>query len=170
MNNDRSITWMTHFQGQLKPFKNDVFTLSLYTAAQYDNQKSSIMGVHTNWAMPLMVQAVFRKGNWGAVAYWEKKVMTPEGNVLSSNERKTMASVFYQHKQLRVGLSGFFLFAAPQYWDETMSNSAFYNYHTNKITPQKDMLVFNLSYNLFSGKQHHLDKKIDNADHDSGSF
>lgn len=128
------------------------------------------MGVHTHWAMPIMVQAVFRKGGWGAVAYWEKKVMTPDGNVLSSNERKTTASVFYQYKQLRVELSGLFLFAAPQYWDETMSNSVFYSYHTNQIKSQKNMLVLNLSYNLFSGKQHHLNKKIDNADHDSGSF
>lgn len=170
MNNDRSLSWVTHFQGQLKPFKSELLTIGLYMAAQYDNQKSSIMGVHTHWAVPVMVQAVFRKGGWGAVAYWEKKVMTPDGNVLTSNERKTMASVFYQYKQLRVGLSGLFLFAAPQYWDETMSNSVFYSYHTNKIKSQKNMLTLNLSYNLFSGKQHHLDKKIDNADHDSGSF
>ena len=51
-----------------------------------------------------------------------------------------------------------------------MSNSVFYSYHTNQIKSQKNMLVLNLSYNLFSGKQHHLNKKIDNADHDSGSF
>jgi hypothetical protein len=169
-NNDRSISWMSNFQGQLKPFKSEVFTISFNMGAQYDNQKSDLMGVHTHWAMPLMVEADFRKDGWGAVLYWEKKYMTPNGNVLRSNERKALATVFYQHKQLRVGLNGFFLFAAPQYWDETMSNSVFYSYHTNKITSQKNMLTLSLSYNLFSGKQHHLDKKIDNADHDAGSF
>ncbi|MGI6222079.1 MAG: hypothetical protein ACOYJG_00545 [Prevotella sp.] len=81
-----------------------------------------------------------------------------------------MASVFFQHKQLRISLDGICLFDAPQYWDETMSNSVFYNYSTNKINSQKNLITLSFSYNLFSGKQHHLDKKINNSDQDSGSF
>ncbi|MGI6222078.1 MAG: outer membrane beta-barrel protein [Prevotella sp.] len=66
MNNDRSITWTSYFQGQLKPFKNDLLTINVYTGAQYDNQKSDIMGVHTHWAMPLIVQIGFQKKELGS--------------------------------------------------------------------------------------------------------
>ncbi|MGI6231560.1 MAG: hypothetical protein ACOYJF_01765 [Prevotella sp.] len=120
--------------------------------------------------MPLRINADFRKNAWGATIYWEKKYMQPDGNFLVSNERKTMDSVFYQQKQLCIGLTGIFLFAAPQYWSETMSNSVFYRKHTNIIKGQKNGILLTLSYNLFSGKQHHLNKKLDNADHDAGTF
>ena len=119
MNNDRSIGWLTYLDGQLKPFRSNLLTISLYTAAKYDNQKSPIMGVLTHWAMPMEVSAEFRKNCWGAMILWIKKYMWPDGNYLSSNERKTMASVYYQKNQLRVGLNGLFLFGAPQFWGKT---------------------------------------------------
>lgn len=170
MNNDRSIGWLTYLDGQLKPFRSNLLTISLYAAAKYDNQKSPIMGVLTHWAMPMEMSAEFRKNCWGAMILWMKKYMWPDGNYLSSNERKTMASVYYQKNQLRVGLNGLFLFGAPQFWGKTMRNSVFYNYRTNRISSQKNLITVSLSYNLFSGKQHNLDKKINNADRDSGSF
>ena len=110
MNNDRSISWINFFHGQLKPFKSELLTLTLITGAQYDNQKSYIMGTHVHWAMPLRINADFRKNAWGEcllgkevyAARWQlPRFQRAQGDGFRLLSAQAVARRLYGHLPLR---------------------------------------------------------------------
>ena len=56
--------------GKLKPFKSELFTISVYVGAWNDNYKSDIVGRQSHFRLPINWELGFRKGRFGASWYF----------------------------------------------------------------------------------------------------
>ena len=92
------------------------------------------------------------------------------GSFINSAENTQNIMVFYQKKQLMVGLLCIFPFAAAKYNNNILDNNVLDKHGWNSVTSQKRTFCITLSYNFFSGKQNNAEKKINNKDYDKGFF
>jgi hypothetical protein len=63
-----------------------------------------------------------------------------------------------------------FPFTAAKYTSDILSNEVLDYHSMSKVTEQAHTIGLHISYNIFSGKQKELRKKIDNKDRDQGFF
>ncbi len=155
---------------KIKPFKNEVLSISLDGGGFGQKQTSDIIGTHSHSAFPFAVSVESRWKNVGAYFFWRKVHYTLYGSYLSSNENTSNAGVYYQHKQLRLSANCMFPFRAPEYYRETLSNSILYFHRVNWLPSQRSLITLGVSYNIFSGKQKNINKQIENRDYDKGTF
>ena len=156
--------------GKLKPFKSELFTISVYVGAWNDNYKSDIVGRQSHFRLPINWELGFRKGRFGASWYFNTVTKGINGPFLHKCENNSDLSVFYQHKDLRVQLTSVFFLRTPHYESETLPNDIIKFRHWNEIPDQRSMVCLSLSYNIFSGKQKNVEKKINNRDWDKGTL
>ena len=156
--------------GRLKPFKSELFTISLYVGAWNDTYKSDIVGRQSHFRLPINWELGFRKGRFGASWYYNTVTKGINGPFLHKSENNSNLSVFYQHKELKVQLTSIFLLRTPHYESETLPNDIIQFRHWNEIPDQRSMLCLSVSYNIFSGKQKNVEKKINNQDWDKGTL
>ena len=160
------------FAGSLtiRPLGNDLLTIGVETGYKWQKEKSDIIGVHRHHYMPLAWTVDFRKGCWGAEYYQCIPHKQLNGSFISSAENTQNLIVYYQKKQLMVGLVCIFPFAAAKYNNSILDNDVLDNHGWNRVTSQKRTFCITLSYNLFSGKQNNDEKKLNNKDNDQGFF
>ena len=160
------------FAGSLtiRPLSNDLLTIGVETGYKWQKEKSDIIGVHRHHYMPLAWTVDFRKGCWGAEYYQCIPHKQLNGSFISSAENTQNLIVYYQKKQLMVGLVCIFPFAAAKYNDSILDNDVLDKHGWNRVTSQKRTFCITLSYNLFSGKQNNDEKKLNNKDNDQGFF
>jgi hypothetical protein len=153
---------------QVKPFGNEILTLDIYGKAARDSYNSNIYGKRSHTYFPLSWSVSFRKGNWGG--FYQGMIVTKsfDGSYLNSEENDEHIGAFYQHKQLHVGINCFFFLTKPHYSTDLIENDVLAYHHYNELGEQSSMICLNISYNLFSGKQKHVEKKINNYDGDKG--
>ena len=156
--------------GKLKPFKSELFTISVYVGAWNDTYKSDIVGRQSHFRLPINWELGFRKGRFGASWYFNTVTKGINGPFLHKCENNSDLSVFYQHKDLRVQLTSVFFLRTPHYESETLPNDIIKFRHWNEIPDQRSMVCLSLSYNIFSGKQKNVEKKINNRDWDKGTL
>ena len=156
--------------GKLKPFKSELFTISMYVGAWNDTYKSDIVGKQSHFRLPINWEIGFRKGRFGASWYYNTVTKGINGPFLHKSENNSNLSVFYQHNQLRLQLTSIFLFRTPHYESETLPNDIIQFRHWNEIPDQRSMVCLTVSYNIFSGKQKNVEKKINNRDWDKGTL
>ena len=156
--------------GKLKPFKSELFTISVYLGAWNDTYKSDIVGRQSHFRLPINWELGFRKGRFGASWYFNTVTKGINGPFLHKCENNSDLSVFYQHKDLRVQLTSVFFLRTPHYESETLPNDIIKFRHWNEIPDQRSMVCLSLSYNIFSGKQKNVEKKINNRDWDKGTL
>ena len=158
------------FYGRLKPFKSELFTIGFSVGAWNDTYKSDITGRQSHFRMPIDWEIGFRKGRFGASWYYNIVTKNINGPFLHKNENNSNLSVFYQHKQLKVQLTSIFFLRTPHYESEALPNDILSFRHWNEIPDQRSMVCLSLSYNIFSGKQKDVQKKINNYDWDKGTL
>ncbi|MDY4628663.1 MAG: hypothetical protein SO440_07140 [Prevotella sp.] len=156
--------------GKLKPFKLELFTIGVYVGAWNDTYKSDIVGRQSHFRLPVNWEIGFRKGRFGASWYFNTVTKSINGPFLHKCENNSDLSVFYQHKDLRVQLSSVFFLRTPHYESETLPNDIIQFRHWNEIPDQRSMVCLSVSYNIFSGKQKNVEKKINNKDWDKGTL
>ena len=156
--------------GKLKPFKSELFTIGVYVGAWNDTYKSDIVGRQSHFRLPVNWEIGFRKGRFGASWYFNTVTKSINGPFLHKCENNSDLSVFYQHKDLRVQLSSVFFLRTPHYESETLPNDIIQFRHWNEIPDQRSMVCLSVSYNIFSGKQKNVEKKINNKDWDKGTL
>ena len=156
--------------GKLKPFKSELFTISVYLGAWNDTYKSDIVGRQSHFRLPINWELGFRKGRFGTSWYFNTVTKGINGPFLHKCENNSDLSVFYQHKDLRVQLTSVFFLRTPHYESETLPNDIIKFRHWNEIPDQRSMVCLSLSYNIFSGKQKNVEKKINNRDWDKGTL
>ena len=156
--------------GKLKPFKSELFTIGVYVGAWNDTYKSDIVGRQSHFRLPVNWEIGFRKGRFGASWYFNTVTKSINGPFLHKCENNSDLSVFYQHKDLRVQLSSVFFLRTPHYESETLPNDIIQYRHWNEIPDQRSMVCLSVSYNIFSGKQKNVEKKINNKDWDKGTL
>lgn len=170
LNGNYELVYGGMFYGRLKPFKSELFTIGFSVGAWNDTYKSDIVGRQSHFRMPVDWQLGFRKGRFGATWYYNLVTKSINGPFLHKNENNSELAVFYQHKQLKMQLTSIFLLRTPHYESETLPNDILKFRHWNEIPDQRSMLCFTLSYNIFSGKQKDVQKKINNQDWDKGTL
>ena len=69
-----------------------------------------------------------------------------------------------------VQLSSVFFLRTPHYESESLPNDIIQYRHWNEIPDQRSMVCLSVSYNIFSGKQKNVEKKINNKDWDKGTL
>ncbi|MGN0281940.1 MAG: carboxypeptidase-like regulatory domain-containing protein [Prevotella sp.] len=158
------------FYGRLKPFKSELFTIGFSVGAWNDTYKSDIVGRQSHFRLPVDWLLGFRKGRFGATWYYNLVTKSINGPFLHKNENNSELAVFYQHKQLKVQLTSIFFLRTPHYESETLPNDIIEFHHWNEIPDQRSAVCLTLSYNIFSGKQKNVEKKINNADWDKGTL
>ena len=156
--------------GKLKPFKSELFTIGVYVGAWNDTYKSDIVGRQSHFRLPVNWEIGFRKGRFGASWYCDPVAKGSHGPLLQKWESNSELSAFYQHKELRVQLTSVFFLRTPHYESETLPNDILQFRHWNEIPDQRSMVCLSVSYNIFSGKQKNVEKKIDNRDWDKGTL
>ena len=156
--------------GKLKPFKSELFTIGVYVGAWNDTYKSDIVGRQSHFRLPVNWEIGFRKGRFGASWYFNTVTKSINGPFLHKCENNSNLSVFYQHKQLKVQLTSIFFLRTPHYESEALPNDILSFRHWNEIPDQRSMVCLSLSYNIFSGKQKDVQKKINNYDWDKGTL
>ena len=156
--------------GRLKPFKSELFTIGVYVGAWNDTYKSDIVGRQSHFRLPVNWEIGFRKGRFGASWYYNTVTKSINGPFLHKCENNSELSAFYQHKQLKLQLTSVFLLRTPHYESETLPNDILQFRHWNEIPDQRSMVCLSVSYNIFSGKQKNVEKKIDNRDWDKGTL
>ena len=156
--------------GKLKPFKSELFTIGVYVGAWNDTYKSDIVGRQSHFRLPVNWEIGFRKGRFGASWYYNTVTKSINGPFLHKCENNSELSAFYQHKELRVQLTSVFFLRTPHYESETLPNDILQFRHWNEIPDQRSMVCLSVSYNIFSGKQKNVEKKIDNRDWDKGTL
>ena len=156
--------------GKLKPFKSELFTIGVYVGAWNDTYKSDIVGRQSHFRLPVNWEIGFRKGRFGASWYFNTVTKSINGPFLHKCENNSDLSVFYQHKDLRVQLSSVFFLRTPHYESESLPNDIIQFRHWNEIPDQRSMVCLSVSYNIFSGKQKNVEKKINNKDWDKGTL
>ena len=154
--------------GKLKPFKSELFTIGVYVGAWNDTYKSDIVGRQSHFRLPVNWEIGFRKGRFGASWYYNTVTKSINGPFLHKCENNSELSAFYQHKELRVQLTSVFFLRTPHY--ESLPNDILQFRHWNEIPDQRSMVCLSVSYNIFSGKQKNVEKKIDNRDWDKGTL
>ncbi len=154
----------------LRPFSNNLLTIELESGARWQKEKSNIIGTHHHNYVPLAWTVDFRKGCWGAEYYQRIPHKMLSGSFINSAENTQNIMVYYQKKQLMVGLLCIFPFAAAKYTNSILDNSVLDKHGWNRVSSQKRTFCITLSYNLFSGKQHNMEKKLENKDNDKGFF
>jgi hypothetical protein len=155
---------------QIRPFKSDLLVFSLETGYLWQKEKSEIIGTHHYHYLPLDWTVDFRKGNWGAEYYQRIPSKILRGTNIDSEENTQNIYLYYQHKQLHIGLYMLFPFIAAKYTSDILSNEVLDYHSMSKVTEQAHTIGLHISYNIFSGKQKELRKKIDNKDRDQGFF
>ena len=170
LNGNYELVYGGMFYGRLKPFKSELFTVGFSVGAWNDTYKSDIVGRQSHFRLPVEWQLGFRKGRFGATWYYNLVTKDINGPFLHKCENNSQLAVFYQHKQLKVQLTSIFLLRTPHYESETLPNDILKFRHWNEIPDQRSMLCLTLSYNIFSGKQKNVEKKIDNQDWDKGTL
>ena len=156
--------------GKLKPFKSELFTIGVYVGAWNDTYKSDIVGRQSHFRLPVNWEIGFRKGRFGASWYFNTVTKSINGPFLHKCENNSDLSVFYQHKDLRVQLTSVFFLRTPHYESESLPNDIIQYRHWNEIPDQRSMVCLSVSYNIFSGKQKNVEKKINNKDWDKGTL
>ena len=146
--------------GKLKPFKSELFTIGVYVG----------VGRQSHFRLPVNWEIGFRKGRFGASWYYNTVTKSINGPFLHKCENNSELSAFYQHKELRVQLTSVFFLRTPHYESETLPNDILQFRHWNEIPDQRSMVCLSVSYNIFSGKQKNVEKKIDNRDWDKGTL
>ena len=155
---------------QIRPFKSDLLVFSLETGYLWKKEKSKIIGTHHYHYLPLDWTVDFRKGNWGAEYYQRIPSKILRGTNIDSEENTQNIYLYYQHKQLHIGLYMLLPFTAAKYTSDILSNKVLDYHSMSKVTEQAHTIGIHVSYNIFSGKQKELRKKIDNKDRDQGFF
>ena len=156
--------------GKLKPFKSELFTIGVYVGAWNDTYKSDIVGRQSHFRLPVNWEIGFRKGRFGASWYFNTVTKSINGPFLHKCENNSERSVFYQQKELRVQLTSVFFLRTPHYESESLPNDIIQYRHWNEIPDQRSMVCLSVSYNIFSGKQKNVEKKINNKDWDKGTL
>ena len=156
--------------GKLKPFKSELFTIGVYVGAWNDTYKSDIVGRQSHFRLPVNWEISYRKGRFGASCYFNTGTKSINGPLLHKCEHSSDLSGFSQHKDLRVQLSSVFFLRTPHYESETLPNDIIQFRHWNEIPDQRSMVCLSVSYNIFSGKQKNVEKKINNKDWDKGTL
>ena len=133
-------------------------------------KKLKIIGTHHHHYMPLAWTVSMRKGDWGAEYYQCIPHKQLNGSFINSAENTQNLIVYYQKKQLMIGLVCIFPFAAAKYDNSILDNNVIDMHYHNSVTSQKRTFCITLSYNLFSGKQNNDEKKLNNKDNDQGFF
>ncbi len=154
----------------LKPFSNDLLSIELESGYRWQKEKSEIIGTHHHHYMPLAWTVSMRKGDWGAEYYQCIPHKQLNGSFINSAENTQNLIVYYQKKQLMIGLVYIFPFAAAKYDNSILDNKVIDMHYHNSVTSQKRTFCITLSYNLFSGKQNNDAKKLYNKDNDRGFF
>ena len=170
LNGNYELVYGGMFYGRLKPFKSELLTIGFSVGAWNDTYKSDIVGRQSHFRLPVDWEIGFRKGRFGATWYYNLVTKDINGPFLHKNENNSVLSVFYQHKQLKVQLTSIFLLRTPHYESESLPNDILQFRHWNEIPDQRSMLCLTLSYNIFSGKQKNVEKKINNQDWDKGTL
>ncbi|MDD6541502.1 MAG: hypothetical protein PUF32_04265, partial [Prevotella sp.] len=137
---------------------------------RWQKEKSEIIGTHHHHYMPLAWTVSMRKGDWGAEYYQCIPHKQLNGSFINSAENTQNLIVYYQKKQLMIGLVCIFPFAAAKYDNSILDNKVIDMHYHNSVTSQKRTFCITLSYNLFSGKQNNDAKKLYNKDNDRGFF
>ena len=154
----------------LRPFSNDLLSIQLESGYRWQKENSDIIGIHRHHYVPLAWTVDVRKGCWGAEYYQRIPHKMLSGSFINSAENTQNIMVFYQKKQLMVGLLCIFPFAAAKYNSSILDNNVLDKHGWNSVTSQKRTFCITLSYNFFSGKQNNAEKKINNKDYDKGFF
>ena len=154
----------------LRPFSNDLLSIQLESGYRWQKENSDIIGIHRHHYLPLAWTVDVRKGCWGAEYYQRIPHKMLSGSFINSAENTQNIMVFYQKKQLMVGLLCIFPFAAAKYNSSILDNNVLDKHGWNSVTSQKRTFCITLSYNFFSGKQNNAEKKINNKDYDKGFF
>lgn len=170
LNGDYELVYGTMAYARIKPFKSELLTFGISVGAWNDTYKGDIVGRQSHFRVPLEWEASFRKGRFGASWYYRLVSKYINGPYLNKEENGSNLSVFYQHKQLRISLSSLFFLRTPHYEYETLPNDVLQYHHWNEIPQQRSFLCVGISYNIFSGKQKNVDKKINNKDYDKGTL
>lgn len=170
MNNDYDLSLAAQTRLQLKPFKSEVLVVTLMTGFVHQKQKSDFIGTHQNNYWPLRLQCSFDYKAWGGFLYWNRQTMQLAGSYLRSDENTANMQLYWRHKQLQLSVGCLFPFEAPHYKSHTLSNNILEIRRYNEIPSQHGQIFLGLGWNIFSGKQKKLNKKIENADYDKGMF
>lgn len=152
----------------LRPFGNDMLSLDLSATAQHDTYSSREFGTRRHWYTPLAWQVQFHKGHWTAL--WDGRIVSKQFNGMSllTDENDSDIGIVYRHKQLQLGMYCVFFLTTPHYYTNTIDNGIMDYKHFNELPQQSNMLIMTVSYNIFSGKQKDIKKKINNRDYDKG--
>jgi len=170
LNGNYELVYGTSAYMRLKPFKSELFTVGVNIGAYNDTYKSDIVGRQSHFRVPLNWNINFRKGRLGASWYCSVPSKYINGPFIHKEENTSNLSLFYQHKQLRVGVTSIFFLRTPHYESETLPNDIIQYSHWNEIPQQRSGICVNLSYNIFSGKQKSVKKKVNNYDGDKGTL
>ena len=154
---------------RLKPFKNDV--LSLSAGGGFGREiVSNSYGRHCYNSCPFQYSINFRKGKWGASYQGNIPSKTFDLDGHKSDETKSEFSAFYQKGAWRFSLYGMWLFAPAKYETESFDNPIMNQKESHVIKDNRRMLMLGVSYNFFSGKKKNIRKNINNYDSDAGAF
>lgn len=170
MNNDYDLSLSAQTRIELKPFKSELLVVALTTGFVHQKQKSDFIGTHQNNYWPLRLLCSFDYKGWGGFFYWNRQTMQLDGSYLSSDENTANIQLYWKHKQLQLSVGCLFPFEAPHYKSYTLSNNILEIRRYNEIPSQRGQIFLGLSWNIFSGKQKKLSKKIENGDYDKGMF
>ena len=154
----------------VKPFKNEVLTLTLQGSVLYQTVSSPIVGrYHHTWA-PFYYNIDFRKGCWGA--FYRGSIVSKflNGSFLSAGENQSTLQVFWQKKNWRLYASDIFFLTRARYSSNSLPTSILQSSSKTWIDDNKSMFVIGFSYNFFSGKDLDIDRKLQNKDSDKGTF
>ena len=154
----------------VKPFNNEVLTLTLQGYVYYQTVSSPIIGhYHHTWA-PVYYALQFRKGNWGAAYQGNIVSKQLRGPVLDAGENQAFLQVYWQKKGWRIFAADYWLFTRSRYSGYTLPTSILQSRYKTWIDDNKSMFVLGFSYDFSSGKNLEINRKLRNKDSDKGVF
>ena len=154
----------------VKPFNNEVLTLTLQGYVSYQTVSSPIIGhYHHTWA-PVYYALQFRKGNWGAAYQGNIVSKQLRGPVLDAGENQAFLQVYWQKKGWRIFAADYWLFTRSRYSGYTLPTSILQSRYKTWIDDNKSMFVLGFSYDFSSGKNLEINRKLRNKDSDKGVF
>lgn len=154
----------------VRPLGDNRLTLQAGGSVLNQSISSDLIGDHSHLYAPLWYSANLSLGKFGVTYMGSIVSKYIDGPYLTSDENSGHLQLYYQHKQIRITAGCLFLFTKSKYTIETLSNDIMNYSSKNHIDDNKSMFVLGFSWNMFKGESINVNKKMHNADYDSGTF
>ncbi len=170
-NGDWSKTYGAVYSGTIKPFNNNIITLSFQGQVLKTHLSSSLAGDYSHIYSPLWYKINFQHKNWSANYLGNIIGKSLSGPYLRTTENQSHINVAYTKGDLMLYASCYWFLTKSKYKTTTIPESLVKYSSFNWIDDNKSMIVVGIRYNLFKGKKYNEKASmLQNSDKDAGMF